>query len=238
MDMYSNNKQMMDLHLETAQENDHRIMMDMVRLEKEVRQKAQEYLDEITESNLKAFAESTKYIAQTILENYFLAVDDIYTNGFLKIKDGEIFNKFVDFHDGYRAQIKKWASENEISIRKMTVTPTLQYPELKNSDIVKTPIAIASVGTLVAVGLFIFTEIWIVVAAELLALGIAVYTYKKSKESCEKEYAFKIKKYEMQIEQEKARLVNGLIKDLKTWLKNAECFSNNIISSFFNIHES
>ena len=212
--------------------NSNKIMMDFVRLETEVRQKAQEYLGDITEGNLKAFAESTKYIAQSVLENYFLSVDDIYTNGVLKITDDEMFNKFIDFHDGYRAQMKKWVAENEITIGKMTVTPVLKYPELEDEDIVKKPVAIASVGTLVAVGLFIFTEMWIAVAAELLALGTAAYTYKRSKESREKKYVFRVKKYEMQIEQEKVRLVNGLIKDLKIWLSNAESFSNNVISNF------
>ena len=72
------------------------IMMDVVRLETEVRQKALEYLDDISEGNLKAFAESTKNIAQSVLENYFLAVDDIYTNGALKIENSEIYNKFID----------------------------------------------------------------------------------------------------------------------------------------------
>ena len=43
------------------------IMMDVVRLETEVRQKALEYLDDISEGNLKAFAESTKNIAQSVL---------------------------------------------------------------------------------------------------------------------------------------------------------------------------
>jgi hypothetical protein len=209
-----------------------KVMMDFVRLETEVRQKAHEYLDDISEANLKAFAESTKYIAQSILENYFLSVDDVYTNGVLKIEDIEVFNKFIDFHDGYRAQMKRWASDNEITIGEMMVTPTLKYPEMEDENITKKPIAIAGVGTLVAVGLFIFTEMWIAVAAELLALSVAAYTYKKSKENREKQYAFRIKKYEMQIEQEKARLVNGLIKDLKTWLNNAEQFSNDVLVSF------
>ena len=40
-----------------------KVMMDFVRLETEVRQKAQEYLDDISEENLKSFAESIKYIA-------------------------------------------------------------------------------------------------------------------------------------------------------------------------------
>ena len=209
-----------------------KIMMDIVRLETEVRQKAKEYLDDISEENLKSFAESTKYIAQSILENYFLSIDDIYSNGALKIGDIEVLNKFIDFHDGYRAKMKRWASDNEITIGKMTVTPTLKYPEMDDEKITKKPIAIAGVGTLVAVGLFIFTEIWIAVAAELLALGVAAYTYKKNKENREKQYAFRVKKYEMQIEQEKARLVNGLIKDLKTWLSNAEHFSNDVLVSF------
>ena len=128
--------------------------------------------------------------------------------------------------------MKRWASDNEITIGKMTVTPTLKYPEMDDEKITKKPIAIAGVGTLVAVGLFIFTEIWIAVAAELLALGVAAYTYKKNKENREKQYAFRVKKYEMQIEQEKTRLVNGLIKDLKTWLSNAEHFSNDVLVSF------
>lgn len=209
-----------------------KVIMDVVRLETEVRQKAQEYLDDISESNLKAFAESTKNIAQSVLENYFLAVDDIYTNGVLKIEDSKIYNKFIDFHDGYRAQMKRWASENKITIGEMVITPTLKYPEIEDEDITKKPIAIAGVGTLVAAGLIIFSKIWIAVAAELLSLGVSAYTYKKSKESREKRYAFRIKKYEMQIEQEKARLVNGLIKDLKTWLGNAESFSNDVILKF------
>lgn len=216
MDIYSNNK----------------IMMDVFRLETEVRQKAQEYLDDISEESLKAFAESTKYIAQSVLENYFLSVDDIYTNGALKIEDANKFNMFIDFHDGYRAQMKKWASKNEITIGEMKVTPVLRYPELEEENITDKPIAIAGVGTLIAVGLFIFTEMWIAVAAELLALGAAAYTYKSSKKSREKKYTFRIKKYEMQIEQEKARLVNGLINDLRTWLGNAESFSNEVIINF------
>lgn len=212
--------------------SNNKIMMDVVRLETEVRQKAKEYLDDISEESLKAFAESTKYIAQSVLENYFLSVDDIYTNGVLKIEDVEIHNKFIDFHDGYRAQMKRWASNNEITIGEMKVTPTIQYPMLEDENITEKPMAIAGVGTLVAVGLFIFTEIWIAVAAELLALGVAAYAYKRSKKSRNKNYAFRVKKYEIQIEQEKARLVNGLIKDLKIWLENAESYSNDVILKF------
>lgn len=209
-----------------------KIMMDLVRLETEVRQKATEYLDNITEDNLKAFAESTKYIAQSVLENYILSIDDLYTNGALKINDDEIYNRFSDFHDGYRAQMKKWASENEITIGEMIITPTERDEEPELFNTIKKPLAIVGIGTLVAVGLIIFTEIWIAVAAELLALCIAAYVYIQSKEEQKKERDFKAKNYEIQIKQEKARLVDGIIQDLKTWLSNAEQYSENIILKF------
>ena len=211
-----------------------KIMMDLVRLETEVRQKATEYLDVITEDNLKAFAESTKFIAQSVLENYILSIDDLYTNGALKISNDEIYNRFSDFHDGYRAQMKKWAKENEIIIREMKISPTLKNLEPESEDIIKKTLTIAGVGTLIAVGLCIFAEVevWVVVVAELLVLAVAVYFYKQSKEAQKEENASRVKKYEMQIEQEKTCLVDGLINDLKKWLDNAEQYSQNVISKF------
>lgn len=207
--------------------------MDLVKLETEVRQKAQEYLGDISEENLKSFAEATKYIAQSVLENYFLNVDDIYTNGPLKIEDNEIFGKFIDFHDGYRSLMREWTSANDISIGEMKIDPAVKYPELSTSDTSSAPKKIVGVGTLVAVALCVFSKIWIGVAAELLAIGMAVSVYKKNKEnieSQEKEFAFKVKKYELQIEKERSRLVNGLINDLKKWLENAEQYSNSVLS--------
>lgn len=210
-------------------------MMDLVKLDSEVRQKAQEYLDNITEENLKSFAEATKYIAQSVLENYLLKVDDIYTNGPLKIEDSEAFDRFLDFHDGYRALMRKWISVNDISIGELKIDPSVKYPELSAYDISSTPKKIVGVGTLVAVGLFVFSKIWIAVAAELLTLGVAASVYKKNKEnikSQEKEFAFKLKKYELQIDKERSRLVDGLIEDLKKWLENAEQYSNSLLSDF------
>ena len=209
--------------------------MDLVKLDSEVRQKAQEYLDNITEENLKSFAEATKYIAQSVLENYLLKVDDIYTNGPLKIEDSEAFDRFLDFHDGYRALMRKWISVNDISIGELKIDPSVKYPELSAYDISSTPKKIVGVGTLVAVGLFVFSKIWIAVAAELLTLGVAASVYKKNKEnikSQEKEFAFKLKKYELQIDKERSRLVDGLIEDLKKWLENAEQYSNSLLSDF------
>ena len=136
----------------------------------------------------------------------------------------------MDFHDGYRASMKKWMANNEITIREMKVDTSISLPDLPSEDIKQTSLVIAGTGTLVAVGLFIFTDLWIAVAAELLFLGIAAVIYKKKKDKQTADYEFKIREYEILIEKEKSHLVNGLIKDLKTWLYNAEEYSDKILT--------
>jgi len=206
-------------------------MMDLLRLEEEVREKAAEYLDEITEENLKAFAESTQFIAQSVLENFYLGIDELYTEGVLKLEDEKQLNAFFDFHDGYRAKMRLWANQNPVSIREMKIEASLERPH-KECNGTKGPFAVVGVGTLIAAGLVIAgVGVWIVVAAELLALASAAYLYKENKQS-KADYAFKLKQYQMQIKQEKARLVNGLIEDLKTWLSIAESHSDSLLASF------
>lgn len=206
-------------------------MVDLGRLDEEVRAKAAEYLDDITEENLKAFAESTKIIAQAVLEKFYFAVDDLYTEGVLKLQDENQLNTFSDFHDGYRAKMRLWSNQNPISIREMKIDASLELPH-KEEFSTKASVAVAGIGTLIAVGLAIAgIEVWLVVAAELLALASAAYLYKKNAQR-EADYARKVEKYQMQIDIEKARLVNGLIKDLKTWLSKAESHSESLLASF------
>lgn len=205
-----------------------KVKVDSLRLDEEVRAKAAEYLDDITEENLKAFAESTKIIAQAVLEKFYFAVDDLYTEGVLKLQDENQLNTFSDFHDGYRAKMRLWSNQNPISIREMKIEASLEKPYQEGNG-TKGPIAVAGVGTLIAAGLAIAgVEVWLVVAAELLALASAAYLYKKNAQR----KAFKVKQYQMQIDIEKARLVNGLIKDLKTWLSKAESHSESLLASF------
>lgn len=227
-----------------------KVMPDLVRLDEEVRSKASEYLSDITEENLKAFAESTKLIAQSVLENFYFSVNDLYTDGPKKISDQDILAQFDDFHDGYCAKMREWINQNEILIREMKIMPADGVPQKKNESIYKTPWVIAGIGTLVAVGLCILTEKWalpekwqftdkwmkygkwVALAAELLSLGTAAFFYKKNKASNERDYNRKLKQYEIKIQMEKARLVNGIIEDLKIWLENAEAYSEELLHTF------
>lgn len=210
--------------------SDFDLKIDLYRLETEVRQKAKEYLEEIKEENLKTFAESTKLIAQSVFEEYILEVDRQYTNGVFKIEDMALLDKFMDFKNGYRSTMKEWIAEKGITLQELKIDPTISYPNLSKEDLAKLPMLIGGLGTLVAVGIFITSNVRVALAAELLCLGIAAAVYEKQKNKLAKDYAFRLKKYKMQIQGEKDRLVNGLIKDLKGWLSAAEQYSKDTLS--------
>lgn len=210
--------------------NDFDLKMDLYRLENEVHQKAKEYLEEINEENLKMFAESTKLIAQSVFEEYILEVDRQYTNGVFKIEDMALLDKFMDFKNGYRSTMKEWIAEKGITLQELKIDPTISCPNLSKEDLAKLPMLIGGLGTLVAVGIFITSNVWVALAAELLCLGIAAAVYEKQKNNLAKDYASRLKKYKMQIQGEKNRLVNGLIKDLKGWLSAAEKYSKDTLS--------
>lgn len=209
------------------------ILMDYIRLESEVRKNAADYLEVINEENLRSFTESTKFVTLSVLENYFLSIDELYSEGVKKIKDEVVLDKFLDFHDGYRAKMKNWINDHDIEVRQMNQPPAFQYQK-KNKDIMYKPALTAGIGTVMAVGLFIFTDAWAFAVAELLSLGMAVYVFKQEYDSREKEYAFKLEQYKIQIEQQKAKLVNRLLVDLKKWLEDAEVYSNSLLTTFLN----
>jgi len=205
------------------------IKIDIVRLETEVRAKAKEYLEIVSEESLRNFAESTKIIAESVLEDYFFKVDDFYTEGPYKIEDNEKLQQFSDFYNGYRQQMKDWIKNHKIQIREMKLSDWEQSNNNSQERDSKTIlIKGAGIGTLIAVGLFIFTNIWVALAAEILALGMTYYIYKKDKEKEQ----FQAKQYEIRLENKKAELIDGVIADLKKWLKEAETASDSFIEQY------
>ena len=66
--------------------------IDYVRLETAVREKAQLYLEEITEDSLQDFANAVKFETKSVLENYYFGIDKFYTDSEYRIQDKEILN--------------------------------------------------------------------------------------------------------------------------------------------------
>lgn len=229
--------------------------IDYVRLETVVREKAQLYLEEITENSLQDFANAVKFEAKSVLENYYFSIDKFYTNGEYRIRNKEILNSFMDFHNGYRAQMKRWVASNDIAITKMAVDSVIPP---KRSVVNKSiPSIVTGVGSVtvagafiaaksisaetlvtlglshncLATGLAIFSNVWVLLAAELLVLGAAYYI-KKKQQRVEAEYKMELCEYEIALEKSKAEFINGILSDLKKWLENADNISRNLLIKF------
>lgn len=207
------------------------IMLDFLKLKKEIKEKASEYLDEVTEENLNDFIRAAKFIAQEVLENYFFSIEDHYKSGADKIGNEKISNDFFDFHDGYRSLMKRWMKEHELEIKHTLNPTTLNVPCVENVN-PRNTLIVAGVGTVVAVGLLIFSKAWIAIATEIIALSATACVYKQQKLNKKTEYDAKIKQYEHQLENEKTQFVDRVIEDLTKWLKSAESYSNELLATF------
>ena len=144
-------------------------VLNYTRLEKEIRAKALTDLATLNEDNIRSFSEATKLIAISVLEEYIFTIDDLYSEGELKLKDEALLNEFSDFHNGYRAQMKRWIGENDIHFNKRPFSS-------------KRPIIVASVGIVSTVCLAFLSKPWIAAAAGALTIGASIFTYRAERQ--------------------------------------------------------
>jgi len=213
-------------------------MIDKTMLNKKIREAADLLLrdiqlmgpDELNE-NLRYFAEKAKNVAEGILEEYIFSVVSNYTEGINAIKDTEILSKFINFSSGYQQQMLDWIKNNPLEVKE----EMFEFPQAKSVTTDKgeiSPKIIFGAGTALAVGLFIFTNVWITLAAEIITTFLTIYQNKRiSKQNSIKE-EFEKKRYEASLHAKKDKLVNGMISELEKWLDLGETASNNIITSF------
>ena len=183
--------------------NDMATVLDYTSLEKEIRKKALTDLATLNEESIRSFSEATKLIALSFLEEFYFTIDDLYSEGEFKLKDESVLNEFSDFHNGYRAQMKKWIRENDIPFN------FNKHPLLSSKLII-----VASVGIISTVCLALLSKPWIAVAAGVLTIGASTSTYRIERQ-----------KY-------KENVVEAIIADIKKWLSEAQSFSDNLLKSF------
>lgn len=185
--------------------------------------------DELNE-NLRYFAEKCKSIAERILEQHITATKYRYSEGEFSIQDSVILSKFVDFYSGYQAQMLEWIKKNPLVVEEVV----FEIPQ-KNSKGTRTsmvsPTTIAVSGSVIAIGLFIFTNIWIALAAEIITC-LAALIQKKRIAKSEKQVVFEQKRYELELIAKKDKLVAGMISDLDQWLDNGEEASKKILKEY------
>lgn len=212
-------------------------MTDKNKLNTEIHEAAQMYLSDINQmseselrDNLEYFAEKCKKIAEGILEQYVFTNVSKYTEGDFPIQDVEILGRFVDFQTGYQAQMLQWIESHPLEVKEETFEfPT--KPSERNNEQFIAPKTIFIGGTVIAVGLFIFTNIWIVLGAELLAVLLAKAQSMRIQKSVAQR-KMELEHYATALQDKKNELINGMLVELEKWLDQGEEKSKEILSTY------
>ena len=212
-------------------------MIDKTELNVKIIEAADTFLDDIQlmseeelKENLGFFAEKCKSIAERILEVYIMDIKNHYSEGDFAIADPITLGKFVDFSSGYQHQMLEWIRHNSLKIEEIRFELPKRPTVNSTSGTIK-PETIAISGTCIAVGLFIFTNIWIALAAEIITC-LATLIQKKRIAKSEKQVVFEQKRYEQELIAKKNQLVAGMISDLDKWLDKGEEASINILKEY------
>lgn len=193
-----------------------------------IEEKAQILLNNVTEENLKYFSEEVKKIAEATLENYVFQVYDIYVDGARKITDLSVLEEFTNYTNGYQSQMLSWSQAHPIMVKEQVIEmPDIPSPSGNNVDWKP----VLAIGTVIAVCLFIFSNVWVALAAELLTIALCIYRIKVQNKS-NLEFEAEVADYERTLQKKKRDLINGLTNELEDWLKQGKTHSDEILKSF------
>ena len=200
--------------------------MDIQPLKTAIIEKANLLLTEITEENLKTFLQAVTMIAEGVMEQYVFKVYNLYSKGEFKIANIDTLVSFTDYCSGYQSKMLNWIKSNPIQLQEQNV----EMPEWSKAPQINRhqPAITISVGTATAIGLYIFTNAWVALAAEILILVIA-YRQKNKQQKDKRFYESELKAYNIQL---RMALINGFTEDLIKWLEMGKEYSNSILHSY------
>lgn len=203
--------------------------IDLASLKLAIEEKATHLLVEVSEDSLKTFSQEVKLIATGKLEEYIFKVYDLYSDGARKISDYETLSSFTDFSSGYQSLMLKWIEESPIEIReqRVSIPPRPVNPQVNSTK----PIVSLGIGTAIAIGLYIFSNVWVALAAELLTVAITYKQHQSIRNVLDK-YEYDNKAYEFQLRKLKQQLVDGLSNDLVKWVLLGKTYSDSILKSY------
>ena len=84
---------------------------------------------------------------------------------------------------------------------------------------------------MIAVGLFIFTNIWIALGAELLAVLLAKAQSMRIQKSAAQR-KMELEHYATALQNKRNELINGMLVELEKWLDQGEEKSKEILSTY------
>jgi hypothetical protein len=212
-------------------------MIDKVELYTQIKEAANLYLHDIEQmseselkDNLQYFAEKSKKIADGLLEQFVFSNVAKYTSGSWAIQDDVMLGRFCDFKTGYQSQMLQWIEQHQLEVKEESFDLPQKPLEVEEQNHIS-PKNILIGGTIIAVGLFIFTNIWIALAAEILSIVLSKVQSMRIQKSAEQR-KMEMDHYLVAIENRKNELVNGMISELEKWLDLGETQSIEILKTY------
>ena len=178
------------------------------------------YSDEISNNDYTYFFEELK---TSILELAEMYISETYNNHYGLIDELDKQLSFSDAVSGYKAQMRKFIENNQISL----IYQEINVDNIKiDVDIPRKAIYMATGGTIAAVALCFAANVWIGLLTEIIALGYAYKIYSDTKK-----YARAIQIQQI-INDKKEEFMNQIINDVCKWYNKLSDTSDNILSSF------
>lgn len=194
-----------------------------------IEEKARLLLAEITEDNLKTFAQEVKLIAEGVMEQYIFKVYNLYSEGARKISDHDVLEAFIDYSSGYQSKMLAWNESHPIQLKEIKIEIPNQPEAPKINK--QLPVITISAGTAIAIGLFIFSNAWVALAAEILTLAIA-YKQQSKQHKAQQAYEAELLAYNNQLGMKRMTLINCLTEDLVKWLEMGKDYSDSVLTSY------
>lgn len=178
------------------------------------------YSDEISNNDYTYFFEELKTSILELAEKY---ISETYNNHYGLIDELDKQLSFSDAVSGYKAQMRKFIENNQISL----IYQEINVDNIKiDVDIPRKAIYMATGGTIAAVALCFAANVWIGLLTEIIALGYAYKIYSDTKK-----YARAIQIQQI-INDKKEEFMNQIINDVCKWYNKLSDTSDNILSSF------
>lgn len=184
---------------------------------------AEEYFSNISNNNLRYFAENAKNEMDTAFDSF---VNKTYLDKVDTIEDTEKGLLFSDVNEGYRPLMKRWLKNNPIEVQMAQGVDEILETQ-KNTYTYGG--GTLGVGTLITVGISVFSSAqWLAIITGLLTLPLSYKMYKKG-EKLDQEYI------EEEIEKLKYNYRNAVKKELLIWASSAEQYSKSVLENKYKI---
>lgn len=171
------------------------------------------------------FVEEIKSLAEDTLEEYIFSVAE----------DKQVLSssneRFLDFSDGYVAQMRAWQRANTPEVQRVAldVDRASEGLEKDEKELLRKHLLLAGVATIGSIALGC---LWATLPA-LLAEAIALWViYRNYTQASERMQAMRAKQLEFKLQNLQDKIINTVVADISSWLDSAEQESERIKQLF------